>query len=62
MRISPVAPTYRIKPMPPMTVSYTSLPVRTVGYEPVRPGPGRLVVLVTVALLGLCGVLLALNG
>lgn len=62
MRTSPITPTYRVKPLPPMKVTYTSLPVRTIGYEPIGPGQGRVVVLVTVALLGLCGVLLALNG
>ncbi|HMM20599.1 MAG TPA: hypothetical protein PKA10_07650 [Selenomonadales bacterium] len=62
MRINPITPVFRVKPMPPMTVSYTSLPVRTVGYEPVGPGPGRVVVLVSVTLLGLGSVLLALYG
>lgn len=63
MRINPITPVYRVKPLPVMKVSYISLPVRTVGYEPTtEPAPLWLVAAGFISLGTLAVIAIALFG
>lgn len=55
MRINSIAPAAAVRPVSRMKVSYISLPIRTIGYEPIsdKPAPAWLIFLTSFALAAL---------
>lgn len=64
MKINPVTPVYKIKPVAPMKVRYISLPVRAIEYSPMdnQLAPNWLIALLAAGLVALGMLLIGIYG